>query len=72
MKNEVYKAMCNVKFNNLLSGFYNKLKKEISDDIIYSHTFWNENDMLIQNISIIKNSITDSVIRNKYKKIYKI
>lgn len=71
MKNKKL-IMCNVKFNNLLSGFYNKLKKEISDDIIYSHTFWNENNMLIQNISIIKNSIVNSVIQNNYNKVYKI
>jgi hypothetical protein len=66
------KLICNVKFNNLLSIFYNKLKKEISNDIIYSHTFWNENDMLTQNISTIKDNIVNSVIQNKYKKVYKI
>ena len=77
MKDKVYKAMRkvrfnNTKFNNRLSGFYNRLKKEVSDNVIYSHTYWNENDILDQNISIITDSIKDSVIRNKYKKVYKI
>lgn len=76
MKEEVYKAMRKVKFNNTLNRFYNRLEKElkkyVSDDIIYSHTYWNENDMLTENIHSVKDSIIDSVIKNKYNKVYKI
>ena len=76
MKDEVYKAMRKVKFNDILNRFYNELEKElkeyVSDDVIYSHTYWNENDMLTENIHNVKDIIIDSVIRNKYKKVYKI
>ena len=76
MKDEVYKAMRKVKFNDTLNRFYNEvgkeLKKYVSDDVIYSHTYWNENDMLTENIHNVKDIIIDSVIRNKYKKVYKI
>lgn len=60
----------NTKFNNRLSEFYNGLREEVSDDVIYSDTFWMENDNLTQNISIVKDSIINSIIKNKYKKVY--
>lgn len=77
MKDKLYKITCkakfnNTKFNNRLSELYNRLKKEVSDDVIYSHTFWMENDNLTQNISIVKDSIINSIIKNKYTKVYKI
>jgi len=62
--------MRDVKFNNLLSIFYNRLRKEISDHIIYSHIFWNENNTVTQNISIVKNSIGDSVIRYDSERLH--
>lgn len=64
--------MVNVKFNNVLSEFYNRLKKYVSDDLRYSHPVWNEKDMLTENIHNVKDIIIDSVIKNKYKKVYKI
>lgn len=76
MKDKVYKAMRKVKFNNFINRFNNlleeELKKYVSDDVIYSHTFWNENDKLTQEIYTVKNIIIDSIIRNKYEKVYKI
>jgi hypothetical protein len=78
MKNnkQLYKTMRKVKFNNFMSRFNNLLEKElreyVSDDVIYSHTYWNENDMLTENIHNVKDIIIDSVIRNKYKKVFKI
>lgn len=74
--NKVNKIRISSKFNTTRTKFYNRLEKElreyVSDDVIYSHTYWNENDKLTQDINTVKDSIRDSVIRNKYKKVYKI
>lgn len=68
---QVYKAMSKVKFNNYKDTFNNRLEKElrehISDDIFYSP--WLQERV---EISIVKDSIRDSIIKNKYKKVYKI
>lgn len=47
-----------------------ELKNNVSDDIIYSEVFWMKNDMLIQEIQTINNTLINSVIiQNKYNKI---
>ena len=73
---QLYKTMCKVKFGSHQGRFYNCLEKElreyVSDDVIYSHTYWNENDKLTQEIYTVKDNIRDSIIQNKYKKVYKI
>lgn len=73
---KVNKIRISSKFNTTRTKFYNRLEKElreyVSDDVIYSHTYWNENDKLTQDINTVKDSIIDSVIRNKYKTVYKI
>lgn len=73
---QLYKTMCKVKFGSHQCRFYNCLEEElreyVSDDVIYSHTYWNENDKLTQDIYTIKDTIKDTIIKNKYKKVYKI
>lgn len=70
----VYNNMRKVKFNNYKNTFNNRLEKElrehISDDIFYSKFI--AISMRVENIVIVKDSIRDSIIRNKYKKVYKI
>lgn len=72
---QVYKAMRKVKFNNYKDTFNNRLEKElrehISYDIFYSPLLPLHGKERVE-ISIVKDSIRDSVIRNKYKKVYKI
>lgn len=62
---------------NILGNIYKnkkalekELKNNVSDDIIYSEVFWMKNDMLIQEIQTINNTLINSVIiQNKYNKI---
>lgn len=72
---QVYKAMRKVKFNNYKDKFNNRLEKElrehISDDIFYSPWLPLHGKERVE-ISIVKDSIRDSIIKNKYKKVYKI
>lgn len=69
MKDRVYTVMR----INLISRFNTLLEKElreyVSDDVIYSHTYWNKNDKLTQEIYTVKDSIRDRIIENKYKKV---
>ena len=64
MKDRVYTVMR----INFISRFNTLLEKElreyVSDDVI--------NDKLTQEIYTVKDSIRDSIIENKYKKVYKI
>lgn len=73
---KLYKIMRKVKFSYNQDIFHNRLgkelRKDISDDIIYSHIFWNEKDKLSEEIHRVKESIINSVIQNKYKKVYRI
>ena len=71
---QVYKIMRKVKFSSYKNRFDNRLEKElrehISDDIFHSKFI--AISMRVENIIIVKDSVRDSVIRNKYKKVYKI
>lgn len=72
----VYNTMRKVRFHPSENRFHNSLEKElrelVSSDVLYSHTYWNENDKLNEEIYTVKDSVRNSVIRNKYKTVYKI
>lgn len=68
--NKLYKIMRKVRYNMPVVHIVNKLDKDILD--IASKNIIENNKLIIENMNIICNDIKESVIQNKYKKIYKI
>jgi len=65
--NKVNKIRISSKFNTTRTKFYNRLDKQlreyVSDDIVYSYSYWNGEDTCHS----VKNDIMGSVIKKGYK-----
>lgn len=73
----VYNNMRKVKFSYSQDRFNIRLEQElrgyVSDDVIHSLARnWNEMDKVYEEIHRVKESLIDSVITNKYNKVYRI
>lgn len=65
-----HKILLKVRYNMSVVYFIRKLDKDILS--AFSGTITLNDKLEIENINIISNGIKDSVIKNKYKQVYKI
>jgi hypothetical protein len=67
---KLLKILHKARYNMPVVYIVNKLDKDILD--IASKNIIENNKLIIENMNIICNDIKESVIRNKYNKVYKI
>ena len=70
MKDKLYTVMRKARYNMPVVHIVNKLEKNILNS---GSKYIIENDkLIIEDMNIISNDIKESVIRNRYNKVYKI